>query len=67
MAECTNCGEEFSDKRKDLGYEICLSCGDNVAHEQAVEKSKRVGPLFNKGGLQYISDEEDLTSIGKKV
>ncbi len=67
MAECITCGEEFSDRRKALGYEICLDCGHIVAYEKAVEKSKRVGPLFNKGGLQYISDEEDLTSIGKKV
>ena len=67
MAECTTCGEEFSDKRKALGYEICLDCGHDVAYKQAVEKSKRVGPLFNKGGLQYITDDEDLTTVGKKV
>lgn len=31
------------------------------------QKASRTAPLFNKGGLQYISDGEDLTSIGKKV
>lgn len=31
------------------------------------QKALRTAPLFNKGGLQYISDGEDLTSIGKKV
>jgi len=67
MAECIECGEEFSDKRKELGYDRCLSCGDSVAYEQAIEKSKRVGPLYNKGGLQYITDGEDLTTLGKKI
>jgi hypothetical protein len=35
--------------------------------EAIKQKAMRTAPLFNKGGLQYISDGEDLTSIGKKV
>lgn len=67
MAECIECGEEFSDKRMELGYNWCLSCGDDIAYKQAVKKSKRISPLYNKGGLQFITDGEDLTTIGKKV
>lgn len=67
MAKCIECGDKFNDKRKALGYDICLPCGSQLAYEKAVEKSKRVGSLYNKGGLQYITDDEDLTTIGKKV
>jgi len=67
MAECANCGEEFSDKRKELGYDLCLSCGDDIAHEQAVAKSKRVGLNYNKGQYQYITDGTDLRTLGKKI
>lgn len=67
MAECIECEEEYSDKRKALGYDVCLQCGSQIAYEQAVEKSKRIGPLFNKGGLQFITDGEDLTEVGKKI
>ena len=67
MAECIDCGEEYSEGRKALGYEICLKCGEAVAHEQAVEKSKRVGLNYNKGQYQYITEGTDLTEMGKKV
>ncbi len=67
MAECIECGEEYADKRYELGYQTCLECGDSVAHTEAVKKSKRIAPLFNKGAYQYITDDEDLTTIGKKV
>jgi hypothetical protein len=30
-------------------------------------KAKRVAPLWNKGATMYLSDEEDPTTIGKKV
>ena len=66
MAECIICGDDYNDKRKELGYNTCLSCGASDAHEQIIEKSKRVMPLFNKGGLQYLTDGEDLKTIGKK-
>lgn len=31
------------------------------------EKKKRIAPLWNKGGLMYISEGEDPKTIGKKV
>jgi hypothetical protein len=34
--------------------------------KQIIDKASRVMPLFNKGGLQYMSDGEDLKSIGTK-
>jgi hypothetical protein len=35
--------------------------------EAILAKSKRVGPLWNKGGLMFITDDQDLTTLGKKV
>lgn len=32
-----------------------------------LDKAKRVAPAYNKGGLQYISDNCDLTTLGRKV
>ena len=26
--ECIECGEEFNPKRKELGYNVCLGCGE---------------------------------------
>ena len=31
------------------------------------KKKKRVAPLFNKGGYQYVTDETDPTTLGRKV
>lgn len=35
--------------------------------EAILAKAKRVGPLWNKGGLMMITDGQDLTTLGKKV
>lgn len=34
--------------------------------EAVISKSQRVAPAYNKGGYQYLTDETDLTSVGKK-
>ena len=33
-AICEICGEEFSRKRKALGYNICLVCGEEQANKK---------------------------------
>lgn len=72
MAYCVNldCGDEYSDKRKELGYDTCLECGRKDAVAEARRKAKRVSPLYSKGPTQYISDDtikNDLHTIGRKV
>ena len=62
--------------------EVCNSAPDATAkrgvmaniHKESEEtrkaildKAKRVGPLWNKGGLMLITDGQDLTTLGKKV
>lgn len=67
MAYCIECEDEYSDKRLALGYDTCLECGRKEAIQEARRKAKRVAPLFNKGGYMYLSDDTDLTTVGKKV
>ena len=36
--------------------------------QQAIlAKSKRIAPMFNKGADQYITEESDLTTLGRKI
>lgn len=67
MAECIECGEDYADGRRQLGYVTCLDCGDREAYQESVAKSKRTAPLFNKGGYQFITDGEILETLGRKV
>lgn len=69
MAFCVvpDCGEEYSDKRLALGYHTCLECGKINAVMEARRKAARTAPLYNKGGYMYISEETDLSTIGKKI
>ncbi len=65
MAIC-RCGKEFSDKRKELGYNVCLSCGEQEAQETIELKKKCVAPAYNKGGYQFITSRRMVLDIGKK-
>lgn len=70
MAECITCGDDYSNKRYELGYLTCLNCGGGVALKQAKEKANRVAPIYNKGPTQYLSDatlKNDVRTLGRKV
>jgi len=67
MAICIDCYDEYSDKRKMLGYSTCLPCGAKFAKKETVRKSKRIAPLYSKGAYQYITDKTDLTVLGRKI
>ena len=40
---------------------------EKKAQEEIERKKLRVAPLYSKGGYQYISDDTDLTTLGRKV
>ena len=65
MATCTICKINYSDKRKNIGYNTCLECGDKFANEEAIRKSKCIAPLFNKGAYQYIGSIDEVKHIGR--
>ena len=66
MAICRECGAEFSDKRKALGYDTCLDCGEQDAQELTEQRKERVAPAYNKGAYQYITSKEMVLDVGKK-
>ncbi len=65
MAICKECYSDYPDARKNIGYDICIECGDKHARKEAIRKSKCVAPLFNKGSYQYIGNINVVKSIGR--
>lgn len=64
-AICCKCGEEYNPKRRLLGYNTCLDCGDVAAEKEAVRRSKCVAPAFNKGAYQYVGSKEAAKWVGR--
>lgn len=64
--ECVICGDEYEEERARLGYDTCLTDGQKEAELEMEEKFQRTAPAFNKGGYQYITDDSDLSSLGRK-
>ena len=54
---CIECGEIFSQKRRNLGYRTCLDCG-------SPEQVFTVAPAYNKGAYQVIT-LKNIKDIGK--
>ena len=65
MAICKECYEDYSDKRKALGYDTCLECGDIAASKQALRKARCVAPAFNKGAYMYVSSKAMAKEVGR--
>lgn len=65
MARCIECDSEYPEKRKALGFSVCIVCGDKYATQEKIRKSKCVAPLFNKGAYQYVGSFEDAKNIGR--
>lgn len=40
---------------------------EKVAQQETERKKQRVAPLYNKGPIQFITDDTDLTTLGRKV
>jgi hypothetical protein len=64
-AECQNCGERYNYRRKQLGYNTCLDCGNMDAMREILRKATCVAPAFNKGGYMYIHSTQDAKDAGK--
>jgi len=60
---CRCCGDEVNPKRWELGYKVCLFCGEELA--QQVSKSHTIAPL-NKSNYYYIHDPQTLKELNPK-
>ena len=56
-----NCGDEISSGRYNLGYRVCLSCGDKQAH--AVTYC--TAPI-NKSNYMLITNYAELAQLNPK-
>ena len=58
---CRICGDNFSPKRRAIGYPTCLPCGEDLA--RAVNFT--VAPM-SKSNYMLISDRETLKQLNPK-
>jgi len=58
---CNACGEIYSAKRANAGYNLCLPCGEDVARE----RKHTIAPM-NKSNYIYISDRSLLKQLNPK-
>ena len=64
MCNCIMCGEEvLPKKRAELGYRVCLWCGDDVAKQERA--SWCVAPM-NKSNYILITNPETLKQLNPK-
>jgi hypothetical protein len=63
--ECSECGDSFNPRRRDLGYQVCLECGDKEAARQTLRKSKCTAPAYNKGAYMYVTSSHMAKELGK--
>lgn len=63
VVNCVECGEEYPIERRRLGFETCLTCG-----EQAAKQVKHCVVPMHKSSLVVISPNEPelLKGIGNK-
>lgn len=65
MAICIECDDEYSDRRKALGYKTCLDCGQDIAEKEILYKATCSAPAYNKGGYMYISSARMVKDLGR--
>jgi hypothetical protein len=62
MTECIECGEEYSVKRLELGYETCLDCGEqaaiSIANVRNRQKLAEIAPSA-AAGIVETNEEPD--------
>jgi len=58
---CIKCGGDIPTKRIELGYKLCLTCGE--LHAIAARASWCVVQEYGKGNYQYVTNESALTTL----
>lgn len=61
--ECTECGETYPQKRKALGYNTCLTCGEEAAREARMGWC--IAPIAHKQGATLITNKGQLRGLNK--
>lgn len=58
---CCACGDEFPTERFNLGYRLCLPCGESSARE--ARKSWTVVQEYGKGGYMFVTAQAAPTTL----
>jgi ribosomal protein L37AE/L43A len=59
--KCRKCDAKVAKKRWDLGYKVCLSCGDEIANRVL----RCVVPM-HKSNYMLVTNREDLIGVNNK-
>jgi len=59
--KCMLCGELFARARADIGYKLCLECGDGAA-----KKVQHCAVPMNKSNYMLVTDREILKQLNPK-
>jgi hypothetical protein len=59
--ECVECGDEFPTARRQLGYRVCLFCGEDIARTE--RKSWTVVQEYTKGCYMFITPAAVSTTL----
>lgn len=46
---------------------MSLSKESEETRNAIIAKSKRLAPLYSKGAVQYITDDENISQLGRKI
>lgn len=58
---CVSCGDDVHTERWNLGFHLCLPCGE--AHAREERKSWCVVQEYGKGGYMYVPAEAARTTL----
>ena len=62
-ARCTSCGDSYDYRRRQLGYNFCLDCGDSQAKE--ARSNWCIAPIAHKQGATLVTNRNDLKGLNK--
>lgn len=62
-AHCISCDQPYSQRRKELGYNFCLDCGEYQATKQRAGWC--VAPIAHKQGATLVTNFNDLKGLNK--
>jgi len=60
---CISCGSRIEKRRYDLGYRVCLMCGEEQARQDRL--SWCVAPL-HKSNYMLVTNRDDLAGLNNK-
>ena len=60
-SECAQCGDEYPSARRELGYKLCLWCGEDQA--KAERASWCVVQEYGKGNYQFVTASSAVRTL----